>query len=152
MKTPRNQQTLASECTVSGTGYWSGKQVQVRLLPADPSTGILLVRTDLPDQPSCPAHVDYRDNARLRTNLVRGAARFQMVEHVLAPLYAMQIDNCIVEIDGEEFPGLDGSSRHYTDAIQIAGATLQAATRRRLVIEQMITLHDGASWIAASPS
>ncbi|MEO1529068.1 MAG: UDP-3-O-acyl-N-acetylglucosamine deacetylase [Planctomycetota bacterium] len=151
MKTPRNQRTLANECEIGGTGYWSGNPVRVRLRPAPPSTGIVLVRGDLPGQPSCPAHVQYRDEASLRTNLVRGDARFQMVEHVMAALYAMEVDNAIVEIDGEEFPGLDGSSQAYTDKIQAVGTNSQPSTRRRLVLEQMITLHDGDAWITASP-
>ncbi|MEL6109562.1 MAG: UDP-3-O-acyl-N-acetylglucosamine deacetylase [Planctomycetota bacterium] len=151
MQTPRNQQTLRSECEITGVGYWSGRSVRVRLLPGEVSTGIVLVRSDLPGRPACPAHVDYRDDATLRTNLVNGAARFEMVEHVLAALYAMRIDNCVVEIDGEEFPGLDGSSRAYSDAIFAAGTTIQSTSRKQLIIQQMITLHDGASWITASP-
>lgn len=151
MQTPRNQQTLRSECEITGTGYWSGQSVRVRLLPGDVSTGIILVRSDMPGRPSCPAHAMYRDDASLRTNLVNGAARFEMIEHVMAALYAMQIDNCVIEIDGEEFPGLDGSARAFADAIFAAGTTIQSSSRKQLVIQQMITLHDGASWISASP-
>jgi UDP-3-O-acyl-N-acetylglucosamine deacetylase len=74
-----------------------------------------------------------------------------MIEHLMAALYAMEIDNCIVEVDGQELPGLDGSSRPYIEALSAAGLIIQAAERPRLVIEQVITLREGVSWITASP-
>lgn len=110
MNLSRNQHTTASVCEVSGRGYWTAKEVRVVVRPAAVDTGILLVRTDLPDHPSCPATTDYRTDAKLRTNIANGDAKFEMIEHLMAALYAMEIDNCVVEIDGIEFPGLDGSS------------------------------------------
>ena len=152
MNISRNQHTLASVCEVRGKGYWSGDEVRIVMRPAEKNTGIVLVRSDLPGEPSCPAHVSFRSDAGLRTNLTNGEARFQMVEHLLAALYAFEIDNCRVEINAEELPGLDGSSRPYVSAIQSSGLIIQAAERQRLVIEQLITLHDGAAWITASPA
>lgn len=151
MRLSRNQHTIASACEVSGRGYWTAQNVRVVMRPAEKDTGILLVRTDLPDCPSCPAHVSHRTDASLRTNLSRGSAMFEMVEHLMAALYAMEVDNCIVEINSLELPGLDGSCRPYCDALASAGLVIQAAQRQRLVIEQMITLRDGDSWITASP-
>ncbi|KAA5543169.1 UDP-3-O-[3-hydroxymyristoyl] N-acetylglucosamine deacetylase [Roseiconus nitratireducens] len=148
----RNQHTLASDCEVVGTGYWSSRQTRVVMRPAEKNSGVRLVRSDLPGRPSCVAHVRHRTDAKMRTNLADGEARFQMVEHLMAALYAMEIDNCIVEVDGEELPGLDGSSFAYVQAISGAGLVIQAAERPRLVIEQLITLHDGAAWLTASPA
>ncbi|MFU7559117.1 UDP-3-O-acyl-N-acetylglucosamine deacetylase [Roseiconus sp. JC912] len=147
----RNQHTIASTCAVSGRGYWSAKEVTVVMHPAPIGTGIRLVRTDLPSSPSCDANVLNRSDANLRTNLESGDAKFQMVEHLMAALYALEIDNCIVEIDGEELPGLDGSSKPYVDALSHAGLIVQAEQRKRLVIQQVITLREGSSWITASP-
>ncbi|MCO8120701.1 UDP-3-O-acyl-N-acetylglucosamine deacetylase [Stieleria sp. TO1_6] len=151
MNLSRNQHSIASVCEVQGRGYWTAKEVCVVMRPAPADTGILLVRSDLPDRPSCPAHVEHRSDATLRTNLSRGNAQFEMIEHLMAALYAMEIDNCIVEINGLEFPGLDGSSKPYIDALCGAGLVIQAAQRPRLVIEQLITLREGESWISASP-
>ena len=111
MKHSRNQHSVASECRVSGRGYWTAKDVNVVIRPAGAGTGILLVRSDLPDRPRCLAHVCNRTDATLRTTLRQGRAEFQMVEHLMAALYAMEIDNCIVEIDSVDLPGLDGSSQ-----------------------------------------
>jgi len=147
----RNQHTIASQCEVRGTGYWTAGKVRVVMRPAAADTGVVLVRSDLPDRPSCPAHVTCRTDARLRTNLTRGEARFQMVEHLMAALYALEIDNLIVEVDGEELPGFDGSSKPYVDALGQAGLVIQASQRPRLVIDQLITIREGASWISASP-
>jgi UDP-3-O-acyl N-acetylglucosamine deacetylase len=119
--------------------------------PAPADTGILLVRSDLPGRPSCPASIGHRTDAKLRTNVSRGDAKFEMIEHLMAALYAMEVDNCIVEISGLELPGLDGSSKPYIDALSGAGLIIQAAERPRLVIEQLITLREGSSWISASP-
>lgn len=147
----RNQHTTASVCEVSGRGYWTAEEVRVVMRPAPADTGIVLVRSDLPDHPSCPANSEYRTDAKLRTNVSKGDAKFEMIEHLMAALYAMEIDNCIVEISGIEFPGLDGSSQAYIEAFSGAGLVIQAAHKTRLVIEQVITLHEGNAWISASP-
>lgn len=148
----RNQHSIATDCQVSGRGYWTAQHIRVVMRPAPADTGILLVRSDLPGRPSCPAHISRRDQATLRTNVSSGEAKFEMVEHLMAALYAMEIDNCIVEIDGCELPGLDGSSKPYIDALSSAGLVIQAAERPRLVIDQVITLREGVSWITASPT
>ena len=151
MNLSRNQHTIASACEVVGQGYWSSRQVRVVIHPAPADTGIQLVRTDLPDRPCCPAHIAHRRDAKLRTNIGRDAARFEMVEHLMAALYAMEIDNCVVEIDACELPGLDGSSQPYVEVLSEAGLVIQASERPRLVIDQLITLREGNSWITASP-
>lgn len=152
MNLSRNQHSIATDCEVSGRGYWTAKEVRVVMRPAPADTGIVLVRSDLPGRPSCPAHISRRDQASLRTNVSQGQARFEMIEHLMAALYALEIDNCIVEIDNCELPGLDGSSKPYIDALSSAGLVIQAAERPRLVIDQMITLREGVSWITASPT
>lgn len=152
MNLSRNQHSIATDCEVTGRGYWTAKPVRVVMRPAPVGTGIQLIRSDLPGRPSCPAHVSRRDDTQLRTIVSQGDAKFEMIEHVMAALYALEIDNCIVEIDGCEFPGLDGSSQPYIEALSAAGLVIQAAERPRLVIEQVITLREGLSWITASPT
>ncbi len=148
----RNQHTIAASCRISGRGYWSGKEVGVAMHPAPVDAGVCFVRTDIAAEPRCQAHVDARSDARLRTNIQQGNAQFQMIEHLMAALYALEIDNCIVEVDGEELPGLDGSAAAYVDALRHAGLIVQAGTRRTLVIQQTLRVGNGSGWIEASPS
>lgn len=118
-----NQQTLAHVTHVSGRGYWSGQKITLTFLPAEAGEGIRFRRIDLPGKPEIPALASYRSDAVLRTRLVHQGASVEMVEHVLAALYGMGIDNCIVECDAAEMPGLDGS------AYAIALALFHAGTR-----------------------
>jgi len=148
----RNEHTIAGSCQISGRGYWSGQQVTVQIHPAAHGTGIRLIRSDLPSRPECPADVLHREAVALRTNLVGGDARFQMVEHLMAALAALEIDNCIVEIDGEELPALDGSSLGYVQQLIRAGLIVQARTRQRLVIRERYRIGTPDGWVEISPS
>jgi len=148
----RNEHTIASTCDVAGRGYWSGQSVCVRFQPAAAGTGIVLVRTDLDGQPECPARIEYAESIQFRTNLRNGYARFEMVEHVMAALAGLEIDNCFVEIDAEELPGLDGSSHDYVVALQSAGLVIQAAPKTRLIIEQPVRVQLGDASVEAIPS
>lgn len=152
MSASRNEHTIAVSCSLSGRGYWTGETVCLNIHPAPAGHGIRLVRTDLASTPGCQALVSAREEIALRTNLAAGAARFQMVEHLMAALYALEIDNCLVEIDGEELPGLDGSSAAYVEALQHAGLIVQAHVRRRLLINDRIRVGDAGGWIEATPA
>ncbi len=152
VNTSRNQHTIATPCEVHGRGYWSGKQVRVVMNPAPVDTGICLVRSDLADAPSCSANVWHRQDASLRTNLVKGEARFQLVEHLMAALFGLEIDNCLVEIDAEELPGLDGSSGPFVDALRSAGLIIQSQIKSRFVVRDRIVVKSEKGWIEATPS
>ena len=147
----RNEHTIARTCKISGQGYWTGQHVRVEIHPAEPGTGVVLVRSDLPDQPSCEALAFNRHDTHLRTIIESGAARFEMVEHLMAALYALEIDNCRVEINGLEFPGLDGSSKAYVDAIESVGLVTQESTRDQLIIDQCVRIEAGNRWIQLDP-
>jgi len=149
---PRNEHTIAAECEVAGRGYWSGIPVCVRFLPADAGCGIRFVRSDLAGNPSCEANSRNSSGQSMRTNLARGNATFQMVEHVMAALYALEIDNCIVVTSAEEMPGLDGSSGPFVDALQSVGMVMQAAARKRYIVDRVMRIGEPASWIEVSPS
>lgn len=148
----RNEHTIAHHCQVVGRGYWSGKRVRVRMLPASLGTGICFVRTDLPDKPLLRVGIDARVDQDLRTNLAIGSARFSMVEHLLAALYALEIDNVVVEINAEELPGLDGSSVAYVDALRSAGLVIQASCREQLIIDRTVRVGNAASWVEVTPT
>lgn len=147
----RNEQTLASDCTITGRGYWSGDRVCVRCLPAAAGSGIRFVRTDLPHRPQCLASYRFTDAVSMRTNLVSGDAKLEMVEHLMATLYALRIDNCLIEIDGYELPGLDGSALPYATALMAAGVRQQSALRKVLVVDKPLHVGDDSNWITATP-
>lgn len=151
MNPSRNEHTIAESCQVRGRGYWSGQEVCVNIHPASAGTGVRLVRVDLPSQPACTASVVHREDASLRTNLVCGEARFQMVEHLMAALAAMEIDNCIVEIDAEELPALDGSSLAFTEELRNSGLIVQAKSKQRFVIRDRYRIGSSSGWIEAIP-
>lgn len=148
----RNEHTIAASCELRGRGYWSGQDVLLVIHPAKRGTGVQLVRSDLPGQPSCPALVQHRHDAALRTNIACGEAKFQMVEHLMAALFALEIDNCIVEINAEELPGLDGSSLSYVQELRQAGLIVQACPRQRLVIHHKFRVGNEQAWIDVSPA
>ncbi|TWT80921.1 UDP-3-O-[3-hydroxymyristoyl] N-acetylglucosamine deacetylase [Planctomycetes bacterium CA13] len=152
MTPSRNEHTIAVSCEVRGRGYWSGQDVRVVMNPAPVGTGICLVRTDLASIPRCQATVANRHDANLRTILQSGEARFEMIEHLMAAFVGMEIDNCIVEIDAEELPGLDGSSMAFVEALRHAGLIIQSQPKRRLVIRERIYVSCDTSWIEATPS
>lgn len=147
----RSQNTLARPTEVRGVSFLRGYDVQLRFCPAPADSGVQFVRTDLPGHPGVPAHVDYVVPRERRTTLQRGEAVVEMVEHVLAALAGLRIDNCRVEIDAPESPGCDGSSRAFTEALHRAGLVNQQKPRERLVIRRPISIEEGGSSLEALP-
>ncbi len=134
MYAQRKQQTIAAPVTVEGVGYWSGEDVRVEFCPAPIDTGIAFVRADLPGAPRVPATVYHRVEIPRRTTLRCGEAGVEMIEHVMAALAGLQIDNCEVWVDRPEMPGCDGSCLPFVEALRSAGVLPQEALRRRHVI------------------
>ncbi len=146
------QQTLAHVAHVSGRGYWTGLPVTLTLLPAPPNTGILFRRVDLPSRPSLAAVADHRVDTSLRTKIKNDTMSVEMIEHVMAALYGMHIDNCIVECDSGEMPALDGSSLAIALAIEHAGAKVQAIPAPEFRIRSTIRIGNEKSGLVAIPS
>ncbi len=126
--------------------------MNVRFIPAAAGSGIEWVRGDLAGRPACKALTKNTDEQSLRTNLSCGEARFQMIEHLMAALYALEIDNCVIEIDGEEIPGFDGSALAVTQVLQSVGLVAQSKVRTRLIIDREIRVGDDHCWITAEPT
>lgn len=146
------QRTIAQPVSVSGFGYWSGQDVQVSFRPAEVGTGIRFYRADLPGAPEVPAQVAYRRETPRRSSLQRGAARVEMVEHILAALYGLEIDNCQVWVTAAEMPGLDGSSRSFVEALDKAGIVVQPCCLPIQIVQQRVRLNAGDTWIEVRPS
>lgn len=147
----RNQRTIASPVGLQGTGYWSGRDVRIEFRPAEPDTGIVFVREDLEGRPRIAGTIENRTETPLRTTLQCGGAGVEMVEHVMASLAGLRIDNCQVRVDQPEMPGCDGSSLRFVESLDEAGIVEQQAIRPQRVIRQMIRLRDRQSWIEARP-
>jgi UDP-3-O-[3-hydroxymyristoyl] N-acetylglucosamine deacetylase len=152
MQSTHYQQTIRHLARVSGRGYWSGRPVNLTFRPAPENTGILFRRVDLVAHPSVPGLASHRVDMHLRTKLVAGKAEVEMVEHVMAALYGMQIDNCIVECDACEMPGLDGSAAKIAIALDQAGIQVQSVPAATLVLSDTLRVGDSRSYITAGPA
>lgn len=148
----RRQATLAQPAVVEGFGYWTGADVRVEFRPAPPDTGVVFVRDDLPARPRIAAHVHQRVEVPRRTSLRAAGAGVDMVEHVLAALAGLQVDNCEVGVTAPEMPGCDGSSQAFVEAIDAAGIVEQDHRRTRLVVREVTRLGDENSWVEAQPA
>ncbi len=146
------QNTVARPVTVDGFGLWSGRDVRLQFRPAPVDTGIVFVRSDLTPIVRIPARVDCRQDTPRRTTLCHGAARVEMIEHVMAALAGLRIDNCEVWVNSVEIPGVDGSSLPFVTALQSAGVVAQPAPRPRLVVTETTRVGDDEVWIEARPT
>ncbi len=152
MYTPRCQHTIAGPVAVEGFGYWSGRDVRVEFRPAAIDAGIVFVRCDLEPPARIEAHVRNRVEVPRRTSLRSSGASVEMIEHVMAALSGLQIDNCEVWVNEPEMPGLDGSSLPFVEALDRAGIVAQDALRPVLVVRELTRLGNDESWIEARPA
>jgi UDP-3-O-[3-hydroxymyristoyl] N-acetylglucosamine deacetylase/3-hydroxyacyl-[acyl-carrier-protein] dehydratase len=104
------QHSLRTSATVSGVGLHTGEPVRLTLNPAPTGPRLKFQRTDLPGQPVIEADADLVVSTARGTTLGKGDARVNTTEHVLAALYAMGVDNCLIQLDGAEVPIMDGSA------------------------------------------
>jgi UDP-3-O-acyl N-acetylglucosamine deacetylase len=147
----RNQRTIASPVAVHGIGYWSGRDVRIEFRPAGVDAGIVFLREDLEGCPAVGATIGSWTATPLRTNLRCGGAGVEMVEHVLAALAGLRIDNCQLRVNQAEMPGCDGSSLPFVEALDAAGIVEQPAARPQKIIRQIIRLGNQHHWIEARP-
>ncbi|QKD82889.1 UDP-3-O-acyl-N-acetylglucosamine deacetylase [Thermoleptolyngbya sichuanensis A183] len=150
------QHTLGSPLAQSGVGLHLGEPTQVRILPAQPGDGRYFVRVDLPGQPVIPAHIDQVRETRLSTELAvetaEGTANARTVEHLLAALVGMGIDNARIEIDGPEVPLLDGSAQDWARAIAAAGIMPQSASCALVPLPEPVWVRHEDAFVAAIPA
>jgi UDP-3-O-[3-hydroxymyristoyl] N-acetylglucosamine deacetylase/3-hydroxyacyl-[acyl-carrier-protein] dehydratase len=119
------QRTIAREVSLDGVGVHSGESASLTFRPAEPGTGVRFRRVDLDGCPEIQAHVDQVVATELGTTIGTDAVRVLTIEHVMAALAGLQIDNVLVELDGQEIPIRDGSFADYCTALESAGAEEQ---------------------------
>jgi UDP-3-O-[3-hydroxymyristoyl] N-acetylglucosamine deacetylase/3-hydroxyacyl-[acyl-carrier-protein] dehydratase len=145
------QRTIKTPVTVEGRGLFSGRPCRLRFAAAPAGSGIVFVRTDLASPVEIPAVLANLSRRPRRSALTNGTAAVETVEHVLAAVSGVGIDNLRVEVDAEEMPSPDSSSLPFAKALREAGAVEQDAPRRVLAIDEPVTVSDGDAMIAALP-
>jgi UDP-3-O-[3-hydroxymyristoyl] N-acetylglucosamine deacetylase len=148
------QHTLAGEITQTGVGLHSGVSTHVRILPAAAGSGRYFVRVDLPNSPTIPAQVAAVSQTMLSTQLGQGEVCVRTVEHLLAALIGMGVDNARIEIDGPEVPLLDGSAQVWTASIAQVGLLSQPVTKNQIpiIITELISVYQGDAFVCALPA
>jgi UDP-3-O-[3-hydroxymyristoyl] N-acetylglucosamine deacetylase/3-hydroxyacyl-[acyl-carrier-protein] dehydratase len=136
------QHTLASETTISGVGIHTGQTVEMTLKPAEPNTGIVFKRIDLPNAPTVKADVDNVVETTRSTTIEANGARVSTIEHLMAALVGNKVDNVLIEINGPEVPILDGSSQPFVEIISKAGVQQQQAPKIYYTLQHNISFTD----------
>ena len=132
------QHTLAGPATLEGTSLHTGQKVTLTLKPAPEGHGFKFRRIDLPDQPFINADVDKVQTVERATTLAEGSVKVHTVEHVISALTGMGVDNALIEMDANEPPIGDGSSRPFVEMIRKAGIVAQPSPRRVWEIRETI--------------
>lgn len=132
------QNTINQEFTLSGKGLHSGLEIRLTFKPAPENHGIRIKRVDMPDQPEMEALAEYVAETTRGTVLKRGDMQVSTVEHALSALYALGVDNCLLEVDAPEFPILDGSARYYVEQLQQVGLQEQQAEKDYYIVRKKI--------------
>jgi UDP-3-O-[3-hydroxymyristoyl] N-acetylglucosamine deacetylase len=122
------------------------------MLPAAAGQGRSFVRTDLPGQPVIPAHIQAVGQTTLSTELTAGEASVRTIEHLLASLWGLGIDNATIELNGPEIPLLDGSAQNWVEAIMAVGVETQSAPVAISHIEFPVWVRHGDLFVAALPA
>jgi UDP-3-O-[3-hydroxymyristoyl] N-acetylglucosamine deacetylase / 3-hydroxyacyl-[acyl-carrier-protein] dehydratase len=146
-----NQQTLNRPASFSGIGLHSGNRVNMTILPAPANSGVRFRRVDLADKPEIEARVENVTETNRSTTIAKGNVKIHTVEHVLAALAGFGIDNAIVELDSNEPPIGDGSSREFCKIIQTAGISPQAEKRNPFTPSEPIEMESGETMMTLFP-
>src|SRR5664280_169842 len=146
-----NQQTLNRPASFSGIGLHSGNRVNMTILPAPANSGVRFRRVDLDGKPEIEARIENVSETTRSTTLAKGNVKIHTVEHVLAALAGYGIDNAIIELDANEPPIADGSSREFCKIIQAAGIVAQPEKREFFAPTEPIELRLGETMMTIFP-
>jgi len=139
-----NQHTIKKAVTLSGVGLHTGVPTNMTFVPAPVNHGIKFQRIDLPGQPVVDADVDNVVDLSRGTTIEQNGARINTVEHTLAALVGVQIDNILIQLDGPEPPIMDGSSKQFVDILREAGCIEQKAPRNFFQVQESLFYRDGS--------
>jgi len=132
------QNTIKQRFTLTGKGLHSGLEITLTFVPAPENHGIKIKRVDLPDQPQMDAVAENVTETTRGTVLKKGEMQVSTIEHVLSALYALGIDNCLLEVNAPEFPILDGSAKYFVEGIQQVGIEEQSVEKDYYIVRKKI--------------
>lgn len=145
------QRTIAREARLTGVGLHSGETCTVQVKPGVVDSGMVFVRSDLPNRPRLRAHPDLLCQRQRRTAMALGEVEIHTPEHFLAAATGLGIDNLQIELDNQELPGMDGSARDFVAALREAGVVDQDGERRSYTVTEAIGIESGDASIVALP-
>ena len=146
----QKQKTLAASFSLKGKGLHTWLDIEITFNPAPENHGYKIKRTDLEGQPVIDALAEHVVATQRGTVLKKNDVQVSTIEHAMAALYALEIDNCLIEVNAPEFPILDGSARYFVEGIQKVGSVEQNAPRDYYIVKHKIEVKDeesGASLI-----
>ena len=151
MSVTHPQKTIAREGSISGRGLFTGAQTTLKFKPAPVGQGVVFVRTDLARPVRIPALVQHVTKRTRRTAIKSGADAIETIEHCMAAVAGLGIDNVEIEIDGGEVPGVDGSCLPFVETLQSAGIVDQPADKQFLTVTDPVEVRDGSATLIAAP-
>jgi UDP-3-O-[3-hydroxymyristoyl] N-acetylglucosamine deacetylase len=146
------QKTIAREAHCSGIGVHSGKKVNLTIKPAPINHGIKFVRTDLPSQPIVSARFNKVVDTSLATVIGEDGFIISTIEHLMAALAGLNIDNALVEVDNYELPIMDGSAGPFVAMLKSAGSKIQSAPRYFFVVQEPVELEEKDKFVGIYPA
>jgi UDP-3-O-[3-hydroxymyristoyl] N-acetylglucosamine deacetylase len=145
------QRTLKSLVKTRGIGLHTGERVELTLRPAQPDTGIVFIRADLPGAPMIPAVAHGVTDTRLSTCIEANGGKVQTIEHLMSAFAGLGIDNAYVDLTGPEPPIMDGSAGPFVFLIQTAGIAVQSAPKRYIRVLKTVEIKQGDKIARFSP-
>ena len=147
------QKTIEKLISLKGIGLHTGKEVNIKIFPADPNTGIVFKRTDLQNNNYVIPSVFNVSNTNFCTTISNEFnVEVSTIEHLMAALYGTGIDNALVEIDSQEVPILDGSAKNFVEEINLAGIKTSNVPIKIIKIEKKVSIKDGSKIISIEPN
>ena len=148
-----NQKTIKESIQFDGVGLHTGQLVNMKINPAEPNTGIIFKRTDLKNNNYIIPGIFNVSNANLCTTISNEfGAKVSTIEHLMAALFGMGIDNTLIEIDSQEVPILDGSAKIFVEKIKSVGINTSNIPIKIIKIEKKISFKDGVKSVSIEPN
>lgn len=147
-----HQKTIRRPASCRGIGLHTGKAVELTLLPAPPGSGITFERADLPGTPPIPARPEHVADVHYATTLARDGVQVKTIEHLMAALSGLGVDNLRILLTGPEVPILDGSAAPFVALLKSAGIRRYLLPKTPIRVQRPITVRAGDRWIGIEPA
>jgi len=147
-----NQKTLKSKISFKGLTLHAGTISSINLIPAQDNFGIVFSRTDVKSKNKIPANISFVKSSKLCTTIGNNQISISTIEHLMAAIAGYEIDNLLIEVQGEEIPILDGSSKEFALAISETGFSHQLSNKKYLIIDSTVSVKDGSKFIFVEPN